>query len=206
MKNGITRQIMAGYGDLRKSEKKAADYILDHLEEAAGASIDRLAKAAEVSQPTVLRTLRALGFRGYKDFKYRLVSELALEAVRDGGGAADGTFVRLHAPEGDDPGGDPCSCDRDSVQDAGRDAEKHFCEDIQKGGGCTSYGKIDQHLQRRELRSDSPGFFLQSCSIWDCPAGISAINTISRSRRETSWPVTWRWESLTQGSQETRWV
>lgn len=80
MKNGITRQIMAGYGDLRKSEKKAADYILDHLEEAAGASIDRLAKAADVSQPTVLRTLRALGFRGYKDFKYRLVSELALEA------------------------------------------------------------------------------------------------------------------------------
>ena len=99
MKNGITRQIMAGYGDLRKSEKKAADYILDHLEEAAGASIDRLAKAA------------------------------------------DGTFVRLHTPGGDDPGGDPCSCDRDSVQDAGRDAEKHFCEDIQKGGGCDEDGK-----------------------------------------------------------------
>lgn len=90
MKNGITRQIMAGYGDLRKSEKKAADYILDHLEEAAGASIDRLAKAAEVSQPTVLRTLRALGFRGYKDFKYRLVSELALEA--------DGTEERQTEP------------------------------------------------------------------------------------------------------------
>ena len=80
MKNGITKQIMTGYGDLRKSEKKAADYILDHMEDAAGASIDRLAKAADVSQPTVLRTLRALGFGGYKDFKYRLVSELALEA------------------------------------------------------------------------------------------------------------------------------
>lgn len=41
MKNGITKLIMAGYGDLRKSEKKAADYILDHMEDAAGASIDR---------------------------------------------------------------------------------------------------------------------------------------------------------------------
>ena len=77
MKNGITKLIMAGYGDLRKSEKKAADYILDHMEDAAGASIDRLAKAADVSQPTVLRMLRALGFKGYKDFKYRLVAELA---------------------------------------------------------------------------------------------------------------------------------
>lgn len=77
MKNGITKQIMAGYGDLRKSEKKAADYILDHMEDAAEASIDRLAKAADVSQPTVLRMLRALGFKGYKDFKYRLVAELA---------------------------------------------------------------------------------------------------------------------------------
>lgn len=78
MKNRITKQIMAGYGDLRKSEKKAADYILDHMEDAADQPINRLAKAADVSQPTVLRMLRALGFTGYKDFKYRLVSELAL--------------------------------------------------------------------------------------------------------------------------------
>ena len=36
MKNNITAQIESGYGDLRKTEKQAADYILDHLEEAAG--------------------------------------------------------------------------------------------------------------------------------------------------------------------------
>ena len=35
MKNNITAQIESGYGDLRKSEKQAADYILDHMEEAA---------------------------------------------------------------------------------------------------------------------------------------------------------------------------
>ena len=34
MKNGIAKQIMSGYGDLRKSEKKAADYILKHMEQA----------------------------------------------------------------------------------------------------------------------------------------------------------------------------
>ena len=35
MRNNIAVQIESGYGDLRKSEKQAADYILDHLEEAA---------------------------------------------------------------------------------------------------------------------------------------------------------------------------
>ena len=79
MKNGIERQIKAGYGDLRRSEKKAADYILEHMEQAAEMSIDRLAKEAQVSQPTVLRMLHALGFAGYKDFRYRLVSELAMK-------------------------------------------------------------------------------------------------------------------------------
>lgn len=77
MKNKITKQIEAGYGDLRKSEKQAADYILAHMEEAAKLSLDRLAHCAGVSQPTVLRMLRALGFDGYKGFRYQLVAELA---------------------------------------------------------------------------------------------------------------------------------
>ena len=83
MKNGIAKQITSGYGDLRKSEKRAADYILRHMEQAAELSIDRLAEAAEVSQPTVLRMLRSLGFSGYKDFKYQLVSELAAAEPED---------------------------------------------------------------------------------------------------------------------------
>ena len=79
MKNYITKQIEAGYGDLRRSEKQAADYILSHMEEAADLPLDRLAYSAKVSQPTVLRMLKALGFNGYKDFRYQLVAELARE-------------------------------------------------------------------------------------------------------------------------------
>ena len=77
MKKNIKKQIEAGYGDLRKSEKQAADYILSHMEEAAELPLDRLAHRAGVSQPTVLRMLKALGFDGYKDFRYQLVAELA---------------------------------------------------------------------------------------------------------------------------------
>lgn len=87
MKNGIAKQIMSGYGDLRKSEKKAAEYILKNMEQAAELSIDRLAEAAGVSQPTVIRMLRAFGFSGYKDFKYQLVSELAQSEAEQQGEA-----------------------------------------------------------------------------------------------------------------------
>lgn len=83
MKNYITKQIEAGYGDLRRSEKQAADYILSHMEEAADLLLDRLAYSAKVSQPTVLRMLKALGFNGYKDFRYQLVAELARETDRE---------------------------------------------------------------------------------------------------------------------------
>jgi len=38
MKNNIVKQIESGYAGLRKSEKQAADYILDHLDEASAAS------------------------------------------------------------------------------------------------------------------------------------------------------------------------
>ena len=83
MKNYITKQIEAGYGDLRRSEKQAADYILSHMEEAADLPLDRLAYSTKVSQPTVLRMLKALGFNGYKDFRYQLVAELARETDRE---------------------------------------------------------------------------------------------------------------------------
>ena len=67
MKNSITKQIESGYADLRRSEKQAADYILEHLEQVADEPIDRLARAAGVSQPTILRMLKSLGYKGYKD-------------------------------------------------------------------------------------------------------------------------------------------
>ena len=77
MKNNIMTLIESGYADLRKSEKQAADYILDHMDQVPEMPLDRLAKAAKVSQPTVLRMLKALGYDGYKDFRYQLVAELA---------------------------------------------------------------------------------------------------------------------------------
>lgn len=79
MEGTMIQRIRACYGDLRRSEKKAADYILDHMEETPDLPLNRLAEAAGVSQPTVLRMLRALGVEGYREFCRSLLTELARE-------------------------------------------------------------------------------------------------------------------------------
>lgn len=89
MDNQVNKQIKAGYADLRRSEKQAADYILEHMEQIPELSIDRLAGNAGVSQPTVLRMLKSLGFSGYRDFRYRLVAELAREETKQPRGRDD---------------------------------------------------------------------------------------------------------------------
>ena len=99
MKNSITKQIESGYADLRRSEKQAADYILEHLEQVADEPIDRLARAAGVSQPTILRMLKSLGYKGYKDFRYQLVAELAKS------GETGGNPGQYYDDDGADAGG-----------------------------------------------------------------------------------------------------
>ena len=77
MEREIGLWIKAHYGELRPSEKKVADYILEHMEELRTLSIDRLAVLCQVSQPTVMRTIRALGYDGYRDFHYAVIEQLA---------------------------------------------------------------------------------------------------------------------------------
>ena len=81
----IRLKIEAGYGDLRPSEKKAADYVLEHLEELRALTLDQLARRAGVSQPTVMRMIKALGFGGYKEFRYEVVEKLAQKREDDAG-------------------------------------------------------------------------------------------------------------------------
>lgn len=75
--NEIIWLIKSKYGDLRKSEKKSADYILEHLEEVDQLSIEKLAKRCEVSEPTIMRLVKALGYHGYSEFRYALISAKA---------------------------------------------------------------------------------------------------------------------------------
>ena len=64
------------YADLRKSEVKVAEYVLQKAEEVIHYSVSQLAEQAKVSDPTVIRFCRALGFKGFQDFKIHLAQSV----------------------------------------------------------------------------------------------------------------------------------
>ncbi|NMG76902.1 transcriptional regulator HexR [Aromatoleum diolicum] len=73
----LLERIEASFGDLRKSERAVADFVLAQPNEVLSISIAELAYRVGVSQPTVARFVNALGFTGFKDFKLRLAQSLA---------------------------------------------------------------------------------------------------------------------------------
>lgn len=63
---------------LSKSEKKVALAVLQNPELAIAENITALAKSAQVSEPTVVRFCRAIGYDGWQEFKLKLAQTLAL--------------------------------------------------------------------------------------------------------------------------------
>lgn len=63
--------------DLRKSDRKVADVVLEDPHRIMNATVGETAALAEVSQPTVLRFATAIGCSGFQDFKIRLAQSLA---------------------------------------------------------------------------------------------------------------------------------
>ena len=63
---------------LSRSEKKVAQAVLDNPALTLSENITALARSAQVSEPTVIRFCRTLGYEGWQDFKLRLAQGLAL--------------------------------------------------------------------------------------------------------------------------------
>ena len=74
---------------LRKSEVKVAEYILSSAAEVIHFSVSELADKADVSEPTVIRFCRSLGFKGFQDFKIHLAQAL-IPTVRNIHESVDG--------------------------------------------------------------------------------------------------------------------
>lgn len=71
----ITDQIREAIPKMRKSERQVAKYMLDNPEKMERISLEQLAKEAQVSQPTVLRMLKAVGYKGFKEAKVAFLEE-----------------------------------------------------------------------------------------------------------------------------------
>ncbi|MDY0926603.1 MurR/RpiR family transcriptional regulator [Enterobacter sp. CFBP8995] len=72
----MLEQIQAQLDALSKSERKVAEQILAAPQQAMHSSIATLARAADVSEPTVNRFCHRMGTRGFPDFKLQLAQSL----------------------------------------------------------------------------------------------------------------------------------
>lgn len=75
-RTGMEEAMRIALPDLTRAERQLATHILRHYPVAALGSITALAKAAEVSTPTVVRLVQKLGYKGYPDYQHALRGEV----------------------------------------------------------------------------------------------------------------------------------
>ncbi|MFA5634748.1 MAG: MurR/RpiR family transcriptional regulator [Anaerovoracaceae bacterium] len=69
-------QLQAHYNSLRASERKVADYILNYPDKIIYESIKALSEKANVSDTSVIRMCKAIGYNGYHDFKISVAQSI----------------------------------------------------------------------------------------------------------------------------------
>jgi DNA-binding MurR/RpiR family transcriptional regulator len=65
----LSAYIKARFDDFSRSQKDVAQYIVDHLDEAAFQTAEELARRASTSSSTVVRFSQALGFEGFPELQ-----------------------------------------------------------------------------------------------------------------------------------------
>ena len=81
----LSKYIQARFEECSRSQKDVAQYIVDHLDEAAFQTAEELARRANTSSSTVVRFSQALGFEGFPELQaaareeYRRVNAKAAE-------------------------------------------------------------------------------------------------------------------------------
>lgn len=78
VKGGLI-SIREAFHSLTPMEQQAARYILDHPELAVQCSIQKLAEEAEVSKATLIRLSQSLKYKGFKELKIGIASDVVME-------------------------------------------------------------------------------------------------------------------------------
>ncbi len=89
----LSKYIQARFDECSRSQKDVAQYIVDHLDEAAFQTAEELARRANTSSSTVVRFSQALGFEGFPELQ----------------AAAREEYRRVNAKAGKDAAGGPSS-------------------------------------------------------------------------------------------------
>ncbi len=72
----VAEKIRASFDQFTPAERELANALINNYPMAGLVTIAELAKSAKVSTPTVMRTAKKLGFKGYSDFQSSLRNEL----------------------------------------------------------------------------------------------------------------------------------
>jgi len=89
----LSEYITARFDEFSRSQKDVAQYIVDHLDEAAFQTAEELARRASTSSSTVVRFSQALGFEGFPELQ-----QAARDEYRRGGGPTQHTAAPVVAP------------------------------------------------------------------------------------------------------------
>ena len=85
----LSAYIQSRFDEFSRSQKDVAQYIVDHLDEAAFQTAEELARRASTSSSTVVRFSQALGFEGFPELQQAARDEYRRRPAAAGADAAD---------------------------------------------------------------------------------------------------------------------
>lgn len=71
IETGCREKILSKINSLTNTEKKIAQYVLDHYESVLNSNIIELSEQAKVSEASVVRFCKSLGYKGFQEFKIK---------------------------------------------------------------------------------------------------------------------------------------
>jgi DNA-binding MurR/RpiR family transcriptional regulator len=77
-KTPVLEKLKRVYGQLTDPQKRVADFIINHPDDARDCSVATMCRHAETSEPVVFAVCRAAGRKGYRELKLDLAGEVAV--------------------------------------------------------------------------------------------------------------------------------
>src|SRR5436189_1213418 len=96
-RQALSAFIRSRFEDFSRSQKDVAQYIVDHLDEAAFQTAEELARRASTSSSTVVRFSQALGFEGYPELQQAAIEEYRNRTAEEASGTGGQLFDFDHS-------------------------------------------------------------------------------------------------------------
>jgi DNA-binding MurR/RpiR family transcriptional regulator len=124
----LSKYIQSRFDDCSRSQKDVAQYIVDHLDEAAFQTAEELARRANTSSSTVVRFSQALGFEGFPELQAAAREEYRRAHARPVQGAIAPSTAPLFALDQNEFE-DSLAADHVNVEDTARKLSRSAVEE-----------------------------------------------------------------------------